>query len=70
MARYRIECCWNCPDRKCECHSTCEKYKEHRRELDETNAELRKKEKIQKGLNAEKAYNIERIYKRLNVKGR
>ena len=70
MARYKIDCCWNCDDRKGGCHSTCKEYKEQRRELDETNDELRKKEKVNTGLNAEKAKNIERIYKRLNVKGR
>ena len=71
MARYKIDCCQpNCPKRSGECHSTCKEYKEQRRELDETNAELRKKGEIRRNLETQKANNIERIYKRCNLKGR
>ena len=71
MARYKIDCCQpGCPKRSGDCHITCKEYKEQRRELDETNAEKRKQEKVKKGLDTQKAKNIERIYKKCHIKGR
>ena len=70
MARYKIDCCYKCQKRIGGCHSTCKEYNEQRRELDETNAELIKKNKVMQGLDTQKVKNIERIYKRCNLKGR
>lgn len=71
MARYKIDCCTkDCPERTSTCHGTCKRYKDQRRELDETMAEVKKQEKIQKGLDTQKCNNLERIYKRCNLKGR
>ena len=71
MARYKIDCCTpDCTERSGICHGTCKRYKEQRRELDETNAELIKKNKVKQGLDTQKAKNIEHIYKRCNLKGR
>jgi hypothetical protein len=71
MARYKIDCCKpDCPERSGTCHGTCKRYKEQRRELDETNAELNKKNNIKNGLDTQKCNNIERIYKRCNINGR
>ena len=34
--------CQNCKERHLHCHSTCEEYKEWKRELDERNEQIRK----------------------------
>ena len=71
MARYKIDCCTpDCPKRSGECHGTCKVYKEQRAELDETNAEARKKADVNKALDGFMFGNIERTNKRLNRKGR
>ena len=71
MARYKLDCCQpECPKRSGTCHGTCKEYKEQRRELDETNAECIKNNKVKKGLDTQKTKNIERIYKRCKLKGR
>ena len=70
MARFRITCCKDCQKRSPECHGSCEEYKTQRAELDETNAETRKKYEAQKALDGFLFGNIERTNKRLNRKGR
>ena len=50
MARYKIECCYNCADRHPCCHSSCERYKQERAEYDETIAAQKREADIQKGL--------------------
>ena len=71
MARYKIDCCTpDCKERTSTCHGTCKRYKEQRRELDETNAERNKKNNISTGLNTQKCKSIERIYKGCNLRGR
>ena len=70
MARFKITCCRDCPNRSPECHGSCEEYKTQRAELDETNAEARKKAEAQKALDGFMFGNIERTKKRLNRKGR
>ncbi len=42
MARYKIECCYECQKRRPGCHSTCEDYKTQRAEMDETREAHRK----------------------------
>ncbi len=70
MGRYKITCCKDCPNRHGGCHSTCEKYKQERKEYDQTMSEVNKKEAVQKGLNGFLFNNIEQTNKRLNRKGR
>lgn len=70
MARYKIDCCHNCPEREPGCHGICQKYKEQRAEFEETMAEVKKKHSVQKGLSNALFDNIERTNKRLNRKGR
>lgn len=50
MARYRIECCFNCEKRQLYCHSTCEDYKKERAEMDETQSAMRKKKELEQGI--------------------
>lgn len=50
MARYKIDCCYNCADRHPLCHSSCEKYKQQRAEYDETVAAKKREWEIEKGL--------------------
>lgn len=69
MARYKIECCRNCPNRKGGCHSTCVDYKTQKAEYDATMAEVRWKESIDKGLSGFLIENIERTNKRTRKKG-
>ena len=41
----RIHCCYKCQERTPpDCHSTCQRYKDERKELDELNA-LKKKDR-------------------------
>lgn len=65
MARYKIECCYKCPNRHAECHSTCERYKTQKAEYDATMTEVKKKEDVQKDLKGFLIENIERTNKRL-----
>ena len=50
MARYKIECCKDCPDRHPGCHGHCERYKKERAEYDETMSAKRHEADIEKGL--------------------
>ena len=43
MARTRIDCCYQCPDRFPGCHGSCEKYLAQKAELEETKAEARRR---------------------------
>lgn len=70
MARYKIDCCHNCPNRKGGCHSTCEKYKVERAEYEATMAEVKKKQDVQRALTQQEVEKIERTNKRFNRKGR
>jgi hypothetical protein len=70
MARYKIECCYNCPDRYVGCHSSCETYKTQRAELDQTNAEKRKKYEVTQRLNSELADSCAKNQRRTNYRNR
>jgi hypothetical protein len=70
MARYKIECCRNCPNRKGGCHSTCVDYKTQKAEYDATMEEIRKKHNVEDGLRKQTIGSIERMYKRTRMKGR
>ena len=50
MARQKITCCFNCPDRTPGCHGYCDKYKQQRAEYDATKAEYDKQKAIEIGL--------------------
>ncbi len=50
MARYKIDCCRDCPDRKPGCHGSCETYKQQKQEYEQTKEEKMKQAKIQQGL--------------------
>ena len=69
MARYKIDYCHNCQDRKAECHSTCEKYKTQRAEYEATKAEQMQKGEVRRGLEAQKSKTIYSIRKRCKMKG-
>lgn len=70
MARYKIECCHNCPNRHPGCHSECESYKSQRAELDQTKAEILKKYDVVMGLNRELSDSIGRATKRINYRSK
>ena len=71
MARYKIDCCTpDCPKRNGECHSTCQRYKEQKAELDEENALRMKKKQVQINLNGHAADCIYRYKKRTRSKNR
>ena len=70
MARYKIECCYKCPKKQGDCHSTCKEYKQQREEYDATMSEVKKKHDVRSGLNACMYDTIERTNKRLSRKGR
>ena len=70
MARYKIDCCLNCPKRHVGCHSECEAYKTQRAEYDATMAEKRKKYDISVGLNGFMYDNIERTNRKLNYRSK
>lgn len=70
MARYKITCCKDCPNRHPGCHGSCNKYQEQKAEYDETMSEVKEKRGVSQGLNGFMFNNIERTNKRLNRKGR
>lgn len=39
MGRVNIQCCLNCEDRHVGCHSSCERYKQERAEIEAAKAE-------------------------------
>ena len=65
-------CCYQCQDRHITteggrtltCHSTCDKYKKFRKELDEFNAEKNRIAFIENGLDAQKCDAQMRNYKK------
>ena len=70
MARYKIDCCMNCPDRYPGCHGKCERYITQKAELEETQAQRRKKYEVECRLNSELYKSVERTNKWLHKKGR
>lgn len=68
MARYKIDCCQNCPDRHAGCHGHCEKYIQERAEYDETMAQKRKETDLRNGLNSFMYDSIEKTNKYINYR--
>ena len=68
MARFKISCCQNCPDRYPGCHSHCEKYIQEKAEYDATMAEKRKEAEIRNGLNSFLYNSIEKTNKQINYR--
>ena len=61
-----IKCCKGCeePIRHVGCHSTCEKYLEERRQLDEQNKKLTEINRNKQAYNDAKSFTIQNIRKR------
>lgn len=61
-----IKCCKGCeaPIRHVGCHSTCEKYLEERRQLDEQNKKLTEINQNKQAYNDAKSFTIQNIRKR------
>lgn len=70
MARYRISCCKDCPDRLPCCHSHCAKYIQEKAEYDETMAQKRKEQNLKIGLDGFRYESIERTNKRDNYRSK
>lgn len=67
--RLKIDCCWGCPDRQADpnCHGYCEKYKQQKAEYDETMAEKKKKEKVDKDLYSQMSDGLDKVYHHRNL---
>ena len=70
MARFKISCCRDCPDRHPCCHGHCEKYIQERAEYDETMAQKRKETDIRNGLNSVLYDSIERTNKYIHYRNK
>ena len=70
MARYKIDCCFECTQRFPTCHATCAIYKQQKAEYDLTMEEVRKSREVRVGLNGFMYNSIERTNKHLHRKGR
>ena len=70
MARFKIDCCRDCPDRHPCCHGHCEKYIRERAEYDATMAEKRKETDLRNGLNGFMYDSIERTNKHINYRNK
>lgn len=70
MDRYKITCCFCCPDRIPGCHGTCEKYKTEKAEYEATKAAQDKAKAIRTGLDASLYASVERTAKRTNYRDR
>jgi hypothetical protein len=70
MARYKIECCRDCPDRFPGCHGQCEKYRKERAEYDETMAEKKKEIDVKNGLDGFLYNSIERTNRQINYRSK
>lgn len=70
MARYKIDCCYQCPDRFPACHGSCEKYLTQKAELVETQAEYRKKHDIDNAVKAQRYDSVYRVNRARNYKNK
>ena len=70
MARYKIECCYQCQNRCPGCHSTCEDYKTQRAELDDTREAHRKQVEAKNGLDCFLYDSIHRCSKRSHYRSK
>ena len=70
MDRYKITCCWCCPDRMPGCHGSCDKYKAEKAEYEATMEKQNKQKAIQAGLDASLYASVERTAKRTNYRER
>ena len=70
MARYKIECCYNCQKRCPGCHSTCEDYKTQKTELDETMAAQRNRNETKNNLNRALFDTIHKCTKRVQYRSK
>lgn len=70
MDRYKITCCWCCPDRIPGFHGTCEKYKAEKAEYEATKEKQNKQKAIKAGLDESLYKSVERTAKRTNYRER
>ena len=67
--RLKIDCCWGCPDRVADpnCHGYCDTYIQQKAEYDETMAEKKKKEKVDKDLYSQMSDGLDKVYHHRNL---
>lgn len=70
MARYKIDCCFQCEDRQPGCHGSCEEYKKQRAEMDETKAAIMKRYEVKVNLDGCLFDSIHRSTKRVNYRNK